>query len=303
VNDLKFLDAVTPDALRERVREIAATRPEILSALDLVGSNGLAEWIHTFGPTYDELKHLLPAVPPLHLRSITGPPEVPEFLRRGAEDVSYMFDLHDAQVPTRSDKLRVLDFGCGCGRLSRFLSMADWIEAFACDANPDHVDWCSTNLPAVDTRLNRFRPPLPFDAGSIDFVYALSVFTHLPQDAAADWFRELSRVIAAQGLLIITTHGYPALATIKWSTIHQEMFGLTHLDAARLIQRLQREAYIFLHYQADVVKLANVGSSYGNTFMDVSLVHPIWDEEFDLVQHVAGGLERDWQDAVVLKKK
>lgn len=300
---MKFLNTVTPDALRERVQEIAATRPEIQSALDLAGSNGTAEWIHAHGPTYDELRDLLPAVPPLRLRSITGPSEVPYFLWRGAQDISYMFDLHQAHGSTRADKLRVIDFGCGCGRLSRYLGMADWVEAFACDANPDHVDWCSANLHEVDTRLSKFRPPLPFDAGSIDFVYALSVFTHLPEEVAAEWFRELSRVISAQGLLIITTHGYPALSTIKWSTVHQEMFRLTRQDAARLIERLQTERYIFLPYEAEVVKLANVGSLYGNSFMDVSLAHPIWDEEFDLVHHVAGGLERDWQDALVLRKK
>ena len=300
---MKFLEAVTPDALRERVREIAAARPAIQSALDHVSPEGLAEWIQTQAPTYDALRHLLPPAPPLNLRSITGPPDVPEFLRRGAEDINYMFELHDAHAPPRAGKLRVLDFGCGCGRLSRFVGMSDSLEAFGSDANPNHVDWCTVNLQGVVTRRNGFMPPLQFDAGSMDFVYALSVFTHLPRDAAAAWFRDLARVLAPRGILIITTHGYPALATITASQVHQDMFQLSQQDAISLAERLPREEYIFIPYAAEVVKLANVGAIYGNTFMDVSRVHPLWDDVFELIEHVPGGLSKDWQDALVLRKR
>lgn len=82
-----------------------------------------------------------------------------------------------------------------------------------------------------------------------------------------------------------------------------EMFRLTQQDAAKLIERLPLERYIFLPCEAEVLKLANVGSIYGNTFMDVSLMHSLWDENFELVEHAPGGLGKDWQDAVVLRKK
>jgi hypothetical protein len=104
-------------------------------------------------------------------------------------------------------------------------------------------------------------------------------------------------------VLIVTTHGYPALATIKGSKIHQDMFRLNRSDAAKLIERLQRDRFVFLPYDATTLKLANVGEVYGNAFMDVEQANSWWSEAFDLVDHVPGGLGRDWQDAVVLRKK
>ena len=39
----------------------------------------------------------------------------------------------------------VLDFGCGCGRMTRYLSMDESIEAYGSDVNNDLVVWCQKN--------------------------------------------------------------------------------------------------------------------------------------------------------------
>jgi methylase of polypeptide subunit release factors len=43
-------------------------------------------------------------------------------------------------------KPRVFDFGCGSGRLARFLDMAPGIDGFGSDVNADQVAWCQANL-------------------------------------------------------------------------------------------------------------------------------------------------------------
>jgi SAM-dependent methyltransferase len=51
------------------------------------------------------------------------------------------------------------------------------------------------------------KPPLPFEAGAFDCVYAISVFTHLSERMHYAWIEELFRIIRQGGILIFTTHG------------------------------------------------------------------------------------------------
>ncbi len=98
----------------------------------------------------------------------------------------------------------LLDFGCGCGRTARFFR--DWpAELHGCDYNSELVDWCQANLPFMDVRQNRLEPPLPYDAGRFEAVYALSVWTHLRGPSQQAWMAEMHRVIKPGGLLLFTT--------------------------------------------------------------------------------------------------
>jgi SAM-dependent methyltransferase len=45
---------------------------------------------------------------------------------------------------------------------------------------------------------------LPFEDGSFDLLIAYSVFTHLPEDVATHWMKELSRVAAPGAVLAYT---------------------------------------------------------------------------------------------------
>jgi predicted SAM-dependent methyltransferase len=57
--------------------------------------------------------------------------------------------------------------------------------------------------------------PLPFDDGCVDWVYAEHLIEHVPLPAAVGWLREVRRILAAGGLLRLSTpdlalymHGY-----------------------------------------------------------------------------------------------
>jgi SAM-dependent methyltransferase len=101
----------------------------------------------------------------------------------------------------------VLDFGCGCGRLLRQWGRSAGVKLYGCDYNPAGIAWIAENLPWVSASVNSLRPPLPYGDEAFDFVYAMSVFTHLPVDLQAAWMAEMRRVIRPGGLLAITTMG------------------------------------------------------------------------------------------------
>lgn len=99
----------------------------------------------------------------------------------------------------------ILDFGCGCGRVTRRWTGISGVHG--CDLNAEAVAWCRVNLRFARFATNGLEPPLRYADESFDFVYALSVFTHLAEGQQHVWMRELRRVLRPGGLLLITTHG------------------------------------------------------------------------------------------------
>ena len=101
---------------------------------------------------------------------------------------------------------RVLDFGCGSGRLLRqFLDEARSAEFHGSDIDEEMVSWVRKNLcpPIADVRVNGEQPPLDYPDDHFDLVTALSVFTHIA-DGWSDWMLEIRRVLKPGGLLIAT---------------------------------------------------------------------------------------------------
>ncbi|MCE7798413.1 methyltransferase domain-containing protein [Sphingobium sufflavum] len=109
-----------------------------------------------------------------------------------------------------ASNFRVLEWGCGPGRLIRHMPglLADRsAHVVGTDYNPATIDWCREHLPGIDFALNGLAPPLPFPDNSFDATYNFSVFTHLSEDMHAAWTQELHRVLKPGGLMIATTHG------------------------------------------------------------------------------------------------
>jgi SAM-dependent methyltransferase len=104
---------------------------------------------------------------------------------------------------------RVLDFGCGAGRVLRhFLPEAErGSEFWGSEIDAASVEWLDHNLsPPFKAVLHAERPPLPVEDGHFDLIYAISVFTHITFEWSA-WLLELHRLLAEGGLLLATFLG------------------------------------------------------------------------------------------------
>lgn len=110
----------------------------------------------------------------------------------------------------------ILDFGCGCGRvIQNFRAEPRPYELYATDIDPELVGWAKKNLDGVHWTVNAHRPPLPFKDDAFDFIYGISVFTHLDEDFQHVWLRELLRVARPGATLMLTVHGQHVLNGLK----------------------------------------------------------------------------------------
>jgi len=130
---------------------------------------------------------------------------------------------------------RVLDFGCGVGRLMRhFVEEARQCEFWASDIHRPSIEWLERHLvPPFRVVVNERDPPLPFAEDYFDLVMALSVFTHLT-DSWEPWLVELRRIIKPGGLALITFHHKAAYESICGRPFDEARVGMEvcHQDQA-----------------------------------------------------------------------
>ncbi len=121
-----------------------------------------------------------------------------------------------------NDFPRILDFGCGCGRVARHWQNLAGSELYGCDYQGPLVRWCQKNIVFGRFEQNGLGTPLSYPDRAFGFIYAISVFTHLDEQSQHFWIAELSRTLRDGGYLMVTVHGTTRLAEL--SSGEQETF-------------------------------------------------------------------------------
>ena len=173
-------------------------------------------------PVYDEVRgrriyELEHVLPPAFLRQrIHGATDVNTFEQVGAAVAADLIGYLN-RVKAAGPEFRVLDFGVGCARV--LIPLQDLeresrsgrraIEWRGSDIDGQAIEWCQTFLGARATfAVNDTMPPLPYPDRFFDFVYSISVFTHLPEAMQFAWLGEINRVLKAGGEAVMTTHAF-----------------------------------------------------------------------------------------------
>lgn len=117
----------------------------------------------------------------------------------------------------------VVDIGCGVGRAALALARrypgldytgldVDRASIASCQANPRlenfrfaHID-VATDLYNASGRHTADTYTLPLDSDSVDVVYLVSVFTHMPPSECRQYAEEIFRVLRPGGRCAVTTH-------------------------------------------------------------------------------------------------
>src|ERR1700678_2485432 len=102
---------------------------------------------------------------------------------------------------------RILDWGCGCGRVFRHLPQGALPQLVGADIDGDNIEWCRGAFPTAEFHAVPLSPPTVFQADAFHLVMGISVFPHLPQPSQHAWLQELRRITRRGALLLVTIHG------------------------------------------------------------------------------------------------
>jgi SAM-dependent methyltransferase len=150
----------------------------------------------------------LPIPDARHIRAVNGNDDAALFLETGERAAETVRDVVRRNGLRLEDFTAILDFGCGCGRVTRhWRSLTPSTSISGTDFNPDLIAWCRHNLTFASFTTNRLQPPLPYASASFDLVYAFSVFSHFPLELQRPWLNELMRILKPGGRLLFSVHG------------------------------------------------------------------------------------------------
>ena len=129
-----------------------------------------------------------------------------EFFIQGERDAKQALAVMRELGHAPDDK--VLEFASGYGRVTRHLRLANLT---ACDIHGDAVTFLNESLDVCAIRSTD--NPLDFNPGeSYDFIFVLSLFSHLPDHMFGPWLAKLYSLLAPGGHLMFTTCGEAAVA-------------------------------------------------------------------------------------------
>lgn len=180
----------------------------------------------------------------------------------------------------------ILDWGCGAGRLSRYLAaLSPGLTGI--DIDPDNIALCAETLPSARFLPVDLMPPTPLPDASFDLVLGLSVLTHLDEPVQHAWLNELRRLTRPGALLLLSVQGLAQMA----------LYG-SPIELQQQAYRLGiRDGGVNPQLQAVV----SDASYYRDVMHSPDYIFAVWARHFDvldIVEGVAGN-----QDVVLLRRR
>jgi SAM-dependent methyltransferase len=270
---------------------------DVENRIDLVGSwRGRARARHSI--LFPAAGSGEPPLPPEQLQErISGCGSKEAYLAQGLKGLCDLCDQVDRHS-TRS-ATRVLDWGCGSGRLTRHIPAAGFAAALGCDIDGEAIAWCESNLPAASFTHIAPDPPTPYPDSSVDVVCGYSVFTHLSRRNQELWLAELERILVPGGLLLASTHGefsYLLAAGRGDVPTHKGIAGRW-----RTARPLRRAGIMDVGADRRLAGVAPEGY-YRATFQSREYTDRAWSARFEILDYLECGL-MGTQDLVVLRSR
>jgi SAM-dependent methyltransferase len=222
-------------------------------------------------------------------RRVHGSADEDSFILTGFSSYMKMQRVLEQQLQrTFKDYSNILDWGCGCGRVLRYLSdIGHETNIVGVDIDQDNVEWCQENYSFGDFQSVPLFPPTRFAENSFDLVIGLSVFTHLNKKVQFKWLRELNRLVVPGGVLLLTTLGPDAISRA----------GL----GIWAFSKWQRQGILEAGKNHDLKGYISDRWYYINTIHSHSYIKSAWGKFFQVINIIPGCIGNQ-QDLIVLRK-
>jgi SAM-dependent methyltransferase len=180
----------------------------------------------------------------------------------------------------------VLDWGCGCGRVGRFVARSG-ADLYGTDIDAGNVRWCNEHIAGHFTAIAA-DPPTSFENDFFGAIYGISVFTHLDQQYEKLWLAELHRIAKPGALLLLSVLG-----------------GLSAGHAGMVEYILSpefSEGFVDIGRNSDIDIVTKGSGYYRNVFHQPGYIAKVWGEYFEILS-IEEGIVGNRQDLVVARKR
>jgi 2-polyprenyl-3-methyl-5-hydroxy-6-metoxy-1,4-benzoquinol methylase len=237
------------------------------------------------------------------MRWIHGSPTVESALREAF--LFYQFvRAHRAMAGFDWKKARLLDFGCGWGRISRF---------YLRDLPVSRIDGFEPNLafavlarrlnPFITIHNGDFTPDGTLRADRYDLIVGWSIFSHLSRHSAIAWFAELWRVARPGARLFLTTWGERFIKRLIDAKAKMAMGGSADWytqdcverggDLEKRLDDFRSGKFVFIGYETQLYGEAMLSASMLAEFLAAAKA------PFEIVEVDVQSLS---QDVIILRK-
>ena len=183
---------------------------------------------------------------------------------------------------------RVLDWGCGSGRIAAHLAkFIDPNRVYGSDIDREAVDWAASNIPGPHFSAIPTYPPTEYPDSFFDRIYGISVMTHLDEDAQLQWLRELHRISQPGAGILLSIIGVLLRATNMPSSLMGEY------------ARNGFATFVPAYEQALGFREFSPEGYYKESYHTPDYVDRVWGQFFDVVEYVETG----YQDLVLLRRR
>ena len=215
----------------------------------------------------------------------------------GIQTVSFYKKVKDFYKIFRGREIkeaRLLDFGCGWGRIIRYFAKDIPEESiFGCDPNQEILKTCLDLRVPGTFRKSDFRPhQLPFSE-NFDLVYSFSVFTHLSEQTHMECLEAIHHSMAKDGILIVTFRPREFIHTLE-----EERVDMTQDDLEHLYHSYDTGGYAFLPHYLEPI---DGDITYGDAIISLEYIHKKWTKLFSIIG--PGFNQEDFHQVPLVMKK
>ncbi|MHB1155512.1 MAG: class I SAM-dependent methyltransferase [Phycisphaerales bacterium] len=119
----------------------------------------------------------------------------------------------DREIPVDATASRsILDVGCGAGHISRYFAEEKKLKITGIDLSDVGVAQCAQAVPTGKFRVHDLTQPMPFDAGSFDYIWCSEVLEHLFSPLYA--LQQMKRVLKPNGKILLTVPYHDRLKNV-----------------------------------------------------------------------------------------
>jgi SAM-dependent methyltransferase len=229
--------------------------------------------------SYPGIRGFLPGLPEPALQQMwNGTSGVPlaaqsvGFYRR----LKQAWDRHGAGEMSEA---RILDFGCGWGRLTRMLARdVDPGNLYGCDPVESILGQCrQARLPAELARSEFLPRQIPFDQ-VFDMVFSFSVFTHISERAHMASLEAIHGALRPGGLFVATVR---PPSYLDFNPLMKPAADALPPDRSRAVLEPR---YMFVPHESEGhPQYGGEQMDYGETVITLPYVEQTWSRWFDLV--------------------